>query len=80
MPAREPKHHDISPEVAKKRARVGALTIAGASPEELAKARAELAEALREDRIRRLVEAWPPLTPEQRERLAALLDTDSGAA
>lgn len=44
-----------------------------ASPEAIAEARRELAAAKLEDYITRTVDAAPPLTPEQRERLAALL-------
>jgi hypothetical protein len=37
-------------------------------------ARTKLAEANAEAAIRRIVDAWPPLTPAQRERLALLLN------
>jgi hypothetical protein len=36
-------------------------------------ARADLAAATLEDHIRDVVDGWPPLTPEQRARLALLL-------
>jgi Spy/CpxP family protein refolding chaperone len=68
-----PGTRDISPAVARLRGRVGLLTAAGAPAEQVQAARAELATALREDHIRRLIEKAPPLTPEQRECIAALL-------
>ena len=80
MPARKHKPHDISPEVSRLRARVGALAIVGAPPEEIAQARAELAEALLEARIEKLIAAAPPLSPEKKARLAALLDPAGGTS
>jgi hypothetical protein len=44
-----------------------------AAPERIDEARADLAATTLEDHIRRVVDAAPPLTPEQRERLALLL-------
>ena len=79
MPSREPTKNPMDPEVAHARARVAALSLLRNHPEELAEARARLAALVRENRIRKLVQAAPPLTPEQRGRIAALLD-DSGAA
>jgi len=74
MSARKAKRDiDISPEIARLRAVVGALSIAKAPPEAVEAARAELAVALFEDRIERLVADAPPLTAEQRARLAALI-------
>ena len=32
-----------------------------------------------EDRIRKIVDGWPPLTPAQRERLALLLNPGAGS-
>jgi hypothetical protein len=43
------------------------------TPEQVAEARRELVAAGLEDHIRRIVDAAPPLTPAQRERLALLL-------
>jgi hypothetical protein len=57
------------------RGRIGGLTRRGAPPEKIEAARAELAEAA----IRRIVDAWPPLSPAQRERLALLLNPGGGS-
>lgn len=70
-PAR--KRRNIDPDVARERGRVGSLAAAGASPARLEEARVDLAAARLAEHIRRVVDAAPPLTPEQRERLALLL-------
>jgi hypothetical protein len=44
---------------------------------DLIAARRELRAATLADRIRRTVDEWPPLTPEQRDRLALLLRAPS---
>ncbi len=67
MPAHSPDP------VVRLRGRVGLLTASKAPSEEIAKARADLAEALVEARIAKLIEAAPPLSDEQRNRLIALL-------
>lgn len=41
-------------------------------------ARRDLKYAVAEDRIRALVDSWPPLTPGQRAELAALLTDPAG--
>jgi hypothetical protein len=41
--------------------------------EAIAAARADLRATVAEDYIKRLVDSWPPLTAEQRDRLALLL-------
>lgn len=61
------------------RGRIGGLTRRGAPPEKIEAARAELAEANAEAAIRRIVDAWPPLSPAQRERLALLLNPGGGS-
>jgi hypothetical protein len=56
------------------RARVASLTRSRpADDPDLLTARRNLAAARLEDHIRRVVDAAPPLAPEQRERLAVLL-------
>lgn len=64
----------VAPDVAHHRARHAALT-RSCEPNDprLLDARRDLAAASLADRIRATVDAAPPLTPEQRERLAALL-------
>lgn len=59
-------------EVIRLRGRIGLLVARGAPPEDVAKARADL--ALLEQRIEKLIAAAPPLTAEKKARLAALLD------
>jgi ABC-type branched-subunit amino acid transport system substrate-binding protein len=49
-------------------------------PEALADARRTLTAAMAEQAIRRALAAAPPLTDEQRERLAALLRAPKGGA
>jgi len=41
-------------------------------------ARRDLKYAVAEDRIRETIDSWPPLTPEQRDKLAALLTDPAG--
>ena len=60
-------------DVLRLRGRLGMLVAAKADPAEIEQARAELADALLEARIKRLIEAAPPLSPERRARLAALI-------
>lgn len=64
----------LAPPVAHQRARVAALT-RGRAPDDpdLIDARQLLKEARLEDYIRRTVAAAPPLSDEQRDRLAILL-------
>jgi hypothetical protein len=66
--------------VASRKARLAGL-VAHRDPADpdIEAARAELAEAKLEQRIREVVDGWPPLTPAQRERLALLLHPGSGA-
>ncbi len=59
------------------RGRLGQLVATKASPEKIAEARAELAEAELEQRIAKLIAEAPPLSAEKKARLAALL---AGAA
>jgi hypothetical protein len=68
----------ISPETAHARARKAALTRsrAGDDPDMIAAER-DLHAANLADHIRRTVDAWPPLTSEQRDRLATLLRAPS---
>jgi hypothetical protein len=66
-----PRHH---------RARVASLVSKGAPPEQVEAARADLAAANISAYIRRVIEAAPPLTPEQRNRLAAILRPRRGQA
>ena len=61
----------VPPELAHRRARVARLT--QGDPERLEEARRDLAEANLEAHIRKVVDAAPPLTAAQRERLALLL-------
>jgi hypothetical protein len=65
-------HKDVSPKVASLRGRVGLLSAADAPADQVQAAKDELAAAVREDRIRRLIEQAPPLTADQRKRIAAL--------
>lgn len=56
------------------RARAAALSRSrGPNDPDLISARAETRCAQLEERIRAAVDAWPPLTPEQRDRLAVIL-------
>lgn len=48
-------------------------------PEQLLETRRDLAAAKLEDYVARVVEAAPPLTDEQRQRIAALLAPTGGA-
>jgi hypothetical protein len=59
------------------RGRLGQLVATKAPPEKIAEVRAELAEAELEQRITKLLEQAPPLSPEKKARLAALLDGGS---
>ncbi len=62
------------------RARVAALARhRPADDVELTSARAELRTVVAEDYIRKLVASAPPLTSEQRDRLAVLLRTGTAA-
>jgi hypothetical protein len=60
------------------RGRVGGLIARGAPPEKIAEARAELAEANARAKVREVVAAWPPLSPEARAELAILLLSPAG--
>jgi hypothetical protein len=71
---------ESSSPVPRLKGRIGLLKASGAPAEELAAARAELAAAVAADRIRREVEAAPPLSAETRRKLAALLDPGSGTS
>lgn len=64
----------LAPDVAHHRAKHAALT-RSCEPDDprLLNARRDLAAATLADRIRSTIDAAPPLTDEQRERLAALL-------
>ena len=63
------------------RARVAALTRSRKSDDpELISARQNLRASRLEDYIKRTVDAAPPLTAEQRDRLALLLRTPAGDA
>lgn len=63
------------------RARVASLTRSRTADDpDLVEARRNLRTARLEDYIRRVVDEAPPLSTEQRERLAALLITTGGAA
>lgn len=64
--------HFAGSEVARTRSRVAVATRLG-TPEEQAAARREHAAAKLADYIKRTVDAAPPLTEEQRSRLASLL-------
>lgn len=64
----------IAPPVAHTRARVASLSRSRTADDpDLIAARRELTATSLEDYIRRVVSAAPPLTPEQRDRLALLL-------
>jgi hypothetical protein len=62
------------------RDRLGAATRNGASPDDVDAARRDLAEANLAQHIRRVVAGWPPLTAEQRQRLALLLNDPAETA
>jgi hypothetical protein len=62
------------------RARVASLTARGASANEIDKARRDLRAERLADYIKRTVDVSPPLTPEQRQRLAGLLRGPGEAA
>ena len=74
--AREPVPRNVHPAVGAARSRVGALAARGASPETLAQARADLAAANLQSAVERAAAAAPPLTAEQRVKLACLLLSD----
>jgi hypothetical protein len=61
----------LSPEQRRLRANLGAAS--RHRPEAVDELRRDLKASRAEDYIRRLVESAPPLTPEQRDRLALLL-------
>lgn len=61
------------PNVASTRARLAGLTSAGADPERIEQARADLRAASLQDHIVKAVAAWPPLSDAKRAELAALL-------
>jgi hypothetical protein len=64
----------LSPEQRRQRARVAAVTRHHPDQPELdADARRDLKAANAAQYVKDLVDGWPPLTPEQRGRLAALL-------
>ena len=63
------------------RARVASLTRSRpADDPDLITARVNLKAARLEDHITKLVADWPPLTPEQRDRIASLLRPIAGGA
>lgn len=64
-------------EVIRLRGRLGLLVSAKAPAEDIAQARAGLAEALLEQRIEKLIAAAPPLSSETRAKLAAILNGES---
>jgi hypothetical protein len=64
---------NVAPDVAKLRARVGALVICDAPPEVIEAARVELAAAVWQARIRRMIAAAPPVSDELRAELAELI-------
>ena len=66
-----PRH--VHPPVGAARARLAVLVREGASPEQVEAARARLREANAEAAVQRVVDSFPPLTDEQRSRLALLL-------
>lgn len=71
-----PTHHAAgtrSSAAQRARSELGKAVRRGDPPERIEDIRRELAEANLEQYIRRVVNAWPPLTPAQRERLALLL-------
>ena len=59
------------------RNRLGVAARCG-SPADVEQARRDLAAANLEEHIRRVVDAAPPLTPEQRARLSLLLNPGAG--
>lgn len=69
----------MSQAVLRLRGRLGMLTAAKAGPAAIEQARLELAAAVAEDRITRLIET-APLNAEQRDRLRRLLDASGAAA
>ena len=66
------------PEVRRLRAQAGGFTRRG-NPEAAAEARRQLNALQLERHIRRVVDAAPPLTDAQRERLALLLNPGAGS-
>jgi hypothetical protein len=60
--------------VARARGVVGRRVSINAPREEIEQAQAELAAAVLERRIKKLLESAPPLSPEKKERLRALLE------
>jgi hypothetical protein len=75
------KSRNVPAEVARLKGVVGGLARRGADPERLEAARAELRTAAAEVYITKVVDAAPPLSDEQRARLAALLrPTGDGGA
>jgi hypothetical protein len=75
-----PAHSQPSELWTTKRARVAGLVRRGASPERIDEARRELRAAVAEDYITDLVAQAPPLTPDQRARLAVLLLVPAGGS
>ncbi len=73
---------EISPEARRRRGHLASLHArADRVPvEAIADARRDYAAQVLEDHIRRVVDAAPPLTPEQRDRLALLLRPTAGGA
>lgn len=64
----------ITPAVARNRALVASLSRSRQSDDpELAAAKSTLKAEVLAEHIRRTVDNWPPLTPEQTDRLAILL-------
>jgi hypothetical protein len=60
--------------LASERGKLGGLIRRNAAPDRVEAARNELRSAIIDDHIRRLVDAAPPLSAEQRAKLAVLLD------
>lgn len=69
----------MSTEVLKARSRIGVATRRG-TPEDVAEARRDYRAVKLEAHIREVVNAAPPLTDEQADRLAALIRTSQGVA
>jgi hypothetical protein len=61
------------------RAQLGNAIRYGHSPETVATRRAELAEAVAEAAIQRVVDSWPPLSAETKAKLARLLLAPGGS-
>lgn len=76
--ASQPAPRNVPRRVGSAKARVAVYTRDHRPPEQIEAARAELAEAVAEDIIRKLVDSAPPLSPAARSKLAVLLLTPAG--